>query len=142
MNRSMITAWFAGVLACATALHPAAAADSVMTKDGVRYACTGVGAESRDDPRWREFAAKVVFAASNGGYLADVNTRVADGQGRTVLETRDCGPWLLLDVPQGSYRINATAHDAAGRYYESEATMTVGGSGQSETIVRFPQIAG
>ena len=113
-----------------------------MTRDGTRYACTGIGSESRTDPRWSQFPAKLVFAANDGGYLSQVATRITDSQGRTVFEVQDCGPWLLLDLPKGRYTVNATAHDGQGRNYDSRATMSVGASGQTETVVRFPDLAG
>jgi hypothetical protein len=116
--------------------------DPIRTQDGVRYACTGVGASSREDPRWKEFAAKLVFAAKSGGYLSQVTTTVVDAGGTSVLEVKDCGPWLLLDLPKGRYAVSATAHDGQGRNYEAKAVLNVGGAGQSEAVVRFPDIPG
>ena len=141
---SILSVAVVGAAAAQTATNgqAAAGADPGMTRDGTRYACTGIGAESRTDPRWSGFPAKLVFAASDGGYLSQVATRIADGQGNTVFEVQDCGPWLLLDLPTGRYTVNATAHDGQGRNYESRATMTVGAGGQTETVVRFPDLAG
>lgn len=116
--------------------------DPILNQDGVRYACTGVGAAGREDPRWKDFSAKVVFAAKGGGYLSEVRTRILDGSGRAVLEVSDCGPWLLVDLPKGRYELTAVAHDDHGTDYESRTTMTVGDKGQSEAVVRFPGIAG
>ena len=121
MNR-----WIAPLLAACVATGAAAqvsdTADPIRTQDGIRYACTGVGAGSREDPRWREFAAKLVFAANNGGYLSDVTTRVVDGTGKTVF-TSTCGPWLLLDLPAGRYDVTATARDSGGGTHDSKATV-------------------
>lgn len=139
---SILTAAIAGSAVAQTVAGGQAAADRIATRDGIRYACTGIGSESRTDPRWSQFSAKLVFAANDGGYLSQVVTRIADAQGRTVFEVQDCGPWLLLDLPKGSYTVNATAHDGQGRTYESQAPMTVGAGGQTETVVRFPDLAG
>ncbi|MEQ8817476.1 MAG: hypothetical protein RLO51_22120 [Thalassobaculum sp.] len=141
---SILTAAIAGSAVAQSSMsgQVATGVDQVMTRDGTRYACTGIGAESRTDPRWSGFPAKLVFAANDGGYLSQVATRIADGQGRTVFEVQDCGPWLLLDLPKGRYTVNATAHDGQGRNYESRAIMTVGAGGQTETVVRFPDLAG
>lgn len=116
--------------------------DPIRTQGGIRYACTGVGASSREDPRWKGFPAKLVFAAKRGDYLSQVTTRIADAGGTTVFEVQDCGPWLLLDLPQGRYAVSATAHDGQGRSYDAKAVLNVGGAGQSETTVRFPEISG
>lgn len=139
MLRAMIAVSFAALLATGAAAQSVDATDPILTQGEVRYACTGVGSDSRQDPRWREFPVKLVFAARSGGYLSQVGTRILDSQGRTVFETRNCGPWLLLDLPRGRYEVVATAHDR-GQTYNSRATMTVGGGGQKETIVRFSDI--
>lgn len=137
---------FASMMAAALLGHSAARAaqeaDTVATQDGIRYACTGVGAESREDPRWRSFPAKLVFAANDGGYLSHVRTRIADGKGQPVLDVQDCGPWLLVELPQGHYSVTSTAVDAQGRTFDSQASMSVGSGGQVETVVRFPGVAG
>lgn len=142
MSRGIIAALLSAAVAGTATAQVSNITDPVRTRDGVRYACTGVGSESRQDPRWREFAAKLVFAAGSGGYLSQVGTRITDSQGRTVFEVLDCGPWLLLDLPAGRYDVVATAHDGHGRTYQSRSTISVGGAGQRETIVRFPEIPG
>lgn len=140
MARLIIAALLTAAVSGAAAAQVANSADPVRTRDGVRYACTGVGADSRHDPRWPGFSAKLVFAAGNGGYLSQVATRIADGQGRAVLDVQDCGPWLLVDLPAGRYRVVATARDSQGRSSESISGLTVGGGGQAEAVLRFPEI--
>ena len=145
MGRWIVAAMLSATVAAA-ALPAAAQSDGVvdpiLTQDGVRYACTGVGAASREDPRWSSFATKLVFAAKDGGYLSQVATRIAAADGAAVFAVRDCGPWLLLDLPKGSYAVTVTAHDGAGRSYNATTTLVVGDGGRRETIVRFPGIAG
>lgn len=142
MKRSVLVSVMWLGIAGSAAAQTSGAADPILTRDGVRYACTGVGASSREDPRWTSFAARVVFAAKDGGYLSEVSTRISDGQGRVVLEVQDCGPWLLLDLPPGRYEVTATAPDSAGRSFQSRATLAVGTGAQARTVVRFPEIAG
>lgn len=142
MKLQIVASILAAAFAGGAAAQVSEGADPIRTRDGIRYACTGVGSESREDPRWRAFPAKLVFAAGSGDYLSLVATRIADAQGRTVFEVQDCGPWLLLDMPHGRYQVTATAFDGQGRSYESRATMTVGGGGQAETIVQFPELPG
>jgi hypothetical protein len=45
-----------------------------MDTGGVKYACAGIGKVSRDDPRWKTFPVKLVFAAANGDFLGDPNS--------------------------------------------------------------------
>lgn len=116
--------------------------DEVQTHDGVRYACTGIAHDSRDDPRWAEFPAKLVYSVNGGGYLSDVLTRIEDGQGNAVFTMRCNGPWLLVDLPPDSYRVIATAEDRQGQVHQKTKTMSVGASGQSETNIQFSEIPG
>lgn len=118
----------------------ASSSDRIMTKDGIRYACAGVGLDSRSDPRWNDFAAKVVFTIKGGGYLPDVLTTFSDGSGNQVFSVRCDGPWLLVDLPADTYRINATATDPRGQVHERTGRISVAAKGQRETIIRFDDI--
>jgi hypothetical protein len=112
------------------------APDAEQIYNGIRYACTGVGAEAREDPRWPAYPAKLVFATADGGYLGDVAVRVNDSAGTPIFEARCLTPWLFVQLDPGKYRIDIVARQA----YRQTVEMTVGGSGQSERVVRFPQI--
>lgn len=114
--------------------------DPILTQGGVRYACTGVGLDAREDPRWRDFSAKLMFTVEGGGYLPDVTTRIADGQGNPILSVQCDGPWLLVDLPPDRYSVQASAQDPAGQLHQHEATLSVGSRGQSEEIIRFPEM--
>jgi hypothetical protein len=112
------------------------ASDAEQTYNGIRYACTGIGSETRDDPRWPAYPAKLVFAAADGGYLGDVAVRVNDAAGTPIFEARCLTPWLFVQLDPGKYRIDVVARQS----YRQTVEMTVGSSGQSERVVRFPQI--
>lgn len=131
-----------GIGSQVTATGAPSASDEVMTKDGIRYACTGVALDSRNDPRWNDFAAKLVFTVQGGGFLPDVLTRFEDRQGNEVFTMRCDGPWLLVDLPPDSYKVVATAEDPQGRVHQRTANLSVGARGQSETIIRFNEIPG
>ncbi len=117
-----------------------AATDSVMTKDGLRYACTGIAKDSREDPRWDAFAAKLVYTVQGGGYLPGVTTRIENQSGSEVFAVRCDAPWLLVDLPADSYTVIATAEDPQGQLHRRTADLSVGASGQSEAIIRFNEI--
>lgn len=139
MHRSIAAALLSALVSGAAL---AQAADPIRTQAGIRYACTGVDADSREDPRWKQFAGKLVFAAGSGDYLSQVTVRVVDAAGKTVVEVADCGPWLLLDLPQGRYRIFAAVRDGQAWQHDASGALSVGGAGRSETVIRFPDISG
>lgn len=116
--------------------------DKVMTKDGIRYVCTGVGEESRTDPRWKDFAAKLVFTVKGGGYLPDVQTDIKNGKGQQVFSMKCDAPWLLVDLPAARYKVVATAEDPQGKTHERTADISVAAKGQREAIIRFDDIPG
>jgi hypothetical protein len=127
----------AALITAAAADRALAITDPVQTVDGIQYACTGVGMDSRDDPRWSEFSTKLVFAAQNGGYLGDVAVTVEDGEGRQVFSAECLAPWMLVDLPSGRYQLRAVARDS----YDQQMTLSVDEGRQTTRILRFPRIA-
>jgi len=85
------------------------------TDQGVAYLGGGVGVEERD---WmqnleQEYNLKLIFAGVDGKYLADIAVDIQDDNGDRVLETYVDGPWLLVNLPPGSYRITAACRGSA-----------------------------
>lgn len=109
-------------------------ADQVLTYDGIEYVCTGV-AETRDDPRWQRYPLKLVFATEKGEYLADVSVKVEDASGNLALEADCDAPWLVADLPAGSYEVTATA---SGGHTETVSVQVTGGK-QVEATLRYPE---
>jgi hypothetical protein len=102
----VLIAFFAGAALCA----PVFAQPLAMTASGeVKWVCGGVGAEER-----RELAALepesnlglVFVTAKRGGYLADVAVSVT--LAASTLNIKAEGPYCLLRLPAGRYRIEAT----------------------------------
>ncbi|MEX2200272.1 MAG: hypothetical protein WD711_02665 [Dongiaceae bacterium] len=119
------------------AAAPAAAPnDTILTDGGTRYACAGT-AESKFDPRWDEFAAKIVTAASNGTLLGHVDIAIADAAGAPVLDVFCEAPWLLADVAPGSYTAHVVARDGQ---FEETVSFDVAATGQTEVLVSFDEI--
>jgi hypothetical protein len=105
----------------ALALAPSGASgrsEEVATApSGVTFVSGGVSSDAVDRLRSmeRDFNLKMVFALSNGEYLADVRVQVVDPANRVVLDTLAEGPWLLAKLPAGSYQVNATYGRATER---------------------------
>lgn len=51
---------------------------------------------------------KLEFFLSSGPYLSAVHVVVADAAGNALVDTVTDGPWLILDLPDGQYRVQAS----------------------------------
>jgi len=108
--------------------------DTILTDGGHRYACTGI-AESKYDPRWKEFPLKIVAATVEGDYLGDIAVTVRDGNGTIQVATHCLAPWFLADLAPGRYAVTVVARGQ----YEKTVNVTVGTS-QTQVVVHFEQI--
>ena len=107
------------IVACAVAgaafAQPRAA--NVPQQGQWGYLNGGVGQEQADLMRdtSSQFSVRMMFSRHNGThntdeFLADVNLRVTDSAGRTVVELPAQGPIFLRRLPEGSYLVEAE-HD-------------------------------
>jgi hypothetical protein len=55
---------------------------------------------------------KLEFFLTSGPYLADVHVVVADAAGNELVNTVTDGPWLILDLPNGQYNVQASLNEA------------------------------
>ena len=78
--------------------------DTETTVSGVPVACTGIG-ESRLNPHWDTYQVRVEFSGADNGLLADEALTIFDATGAVVVGIACEGPWILLKLPPGSYRI-------------------------------------
>ena len=71
------------------------------------YWSGGAGAESRSEAP-THFNTRFEFFERSGAYLSglEVTVSAVDG-GNVLLETTTAGPWLMVDLPDGYYRIEA-----------------------------------
>ena len=51
---------------------------------------------------------RLVFFVSSGNFLANIAVSVTDAAGNEVVNTTTEGPWLILDLDPGQYRVVAT----------------------------------
>lgn len=51
---------------------------------------------------------KLVFFVRAGNFLSDVQVVVKDQSGQELVNTVSKGPWLILDLPAGRYRVSAS----------------------------------
>jgi len=84
--------------------------------NGVRYTAGGVGKDERIvmTKMAKYFHLKLVFSKMNGDFIARVPFGIHQTSGETVLKTVADGPWVLVDLPPGNYRVTA-AHQGIKR---------------------------
>ncbi|MBX3604944.1 MAG: hypothetical protein KF788_06720, partial [Piscinibacter sp.] len=71
-------------------------------------------------------------------YTADARVRIVDAQGRQVLEERADGPFMLVRLPAGEYRVSATL---GGRSLAPHA-VHVSEHGHANSVFVFPAHTG
>ena len=103
---------------------------------GIQVVCTGIGSESRSDPRWTEYPLKVEVAGADGQFLGNV-TVAFEREGQTLIRIGCGGPWVLARLSPGAYTVSASFE---GRTV-SEA-VNVPPDGRGRVILRFPDAGG
>jgi hypothetical protein len=76
----------------------------------VRYFSAGVGIEERS-AEYPAFPLKLIFTAGGRPYITGVAVTVRDTGGSLIVAIsaeQITGPWLFLDLPDGSYHIAAS----------------------------------
>ena len=95
----------------------------------------GVGLNAREALRSGspKHNVKLVFALNTGNYLADVDVKITNKAGQTVVDGVSDGPWLYARLPAGSYTARATysGHTVTKRF-------SVGAKGATTTHLRWP----
>ena len=139
-SRSIRSSLCAATLALATfGTVPLAAlaqdGDPILEANGIQYACAGVGKASRSDARWPGFAVRLEFAAANGDFLGDPTVAVTDGSGKQVFQAQCNGPWVLIQLPAGSYQVHATGQKGQ---YAKDFPLSVKAGGQTKKTIRLP----
>lgn len=110
--------------------------DTPLSMRSMEAVCTGIGQDSREDPRWAAYGLKIELAGRSGQYLgaADV-TLTKDGE--AVASVRCSGPWVLFKLEPGSYGVSAEIEGVS-----KAAKVNVSGKGQARVVIRFPEQGG
>lgn len=95
-----------GVAVCSPIFAPRAQ----EAQQGIAYVTGGVGVDERKALKALrdEFSVKLRFAVQEGAYLANVEVRIQDAQGKPVLESTSSGPWFMVDLEPGTYTVLAS----------------------------------
>jgi hypothetical protein len=112
--------WSAVILAgLALAVTP------VLAQAGMQPLSSGVGLDNRQPHP--EYPLKLVFAVQSGAFLADVNVKILDETGKEVAKMHSPGPWLFVDLPEGTYKVVGLRKDgkAAAAHFTVSKGQTV-----------------
>jgi hypothetical protein len=127
----------AGSLTLALAATPLALAQPATSGParGVEYVTGGVTKDEADQLRQQaaSFTLEVQFARrteAGNAFAADVQVRILDASGRTVMEVPSAQPILLANVPPGRYTVEATLEGQTKR-----ASVTVGRGHSAVTLL-------
>ncbi|HYC46558.1 MAG TPA: hypothetical protein VED01_13885 [Burkholderiales bacterium] len=112
------------------------AGDATLVDSDVDAVAGGVGINARarlSSEARPDHNVKMVFALNTGNYVADVQVKVKDASGRTVIDGVANGPWLYARLPAGSYTAVATysGHTVTEQF-------TVARTGLRSAILRWP----
>ncbi len=93
---------------------------SVKIEDfqGIRYISGGIGEGERAELEAlsNQFNLRLLFAMQDSGnYLGDVQVRILDSRGATILSAESHGPWFFAELPPGSYTVEVIALDQSQR---------------------------
>jgi hypothetical protein len=101
---------------------------AVQHQGDVTFVSGGIGLDESDSMKAAEkdYALSMVFAQHENGqnvYTADVPVTITNSKGQTVLQTTTKGPYLLVQLPPGSYKISSTYN---GKEIARQATVAKG----------------
>ena len=106
----------------------------VKTAQGIKFYNGGVGIGERAQMP-QLYPLKIVLATSSGLYLNDAQITIRDKGGKEVLSVRaDNGPWLVADVPAGSYTVEAVLEGKA-----KKASVSVASNKKQTAIFTWPE---
>jgi hypothetical protein len=87
---------------------------TVLTQNGIRYVSGGIGEDEAAAMRKMaaQYSLRVMVAHKSGEYLSDVDVTIASIAGKNVFSARTDGPFLLVALPPGHYRVTAASGQA------------------------------
>jgi hypothetical protein len=106
--------------------------DSPQAMRSMEAVCTGIGLDSRKDPRWNAYPLKIEVVGTRGQYLGETRVTVIKDD-EAVVSVRCGGPWVLLRIEPGVYGVTAELDGIA-----KSAKVSVGGKTQARVVIRFP----
>jgi hypothetical protein len=90
---------------------------SPQTTYGITYASGGIGDDERSEMQAMKngYTLLLKVAAKSGHYLGDIDVTFRRASGEIAFESRLDGPWLLVNLPNGTYDMSVTSEGATQR---------------------------
>jgi len=140
---------FLGLLAASVAVGPCLAQpmgapamaatpiplDQERMIDGVGVACSGIG-QSKADPRWLSYSVRLEFSDPARDYLADEAVAVTNAAGQRLAAVKCEGPWILIKLPPGTYRVTGWLPGSPDKPVSAEIHAPA--KGQQRFVLEFP----
>ena len=122
----------AGVLSTAQAALP-----PVKHQGSVQYVSGGIGIDESEAMKAaaKDYPLALTFAAQRDGkadYVASVAVTIHDAQGKEVLKATSEGPYMLVKLPAGQYKVSATYEGKA-----QERDVKVENSGTARAVFEW-----
>jgi len=109
------------------------------TKMGtVTAVCTGVGS-AKDNPEWASWPIKLEFSNGGAQFVSGENVKLTNNSGGALAEFDCAGPWVLLNIPKGSYGVTATI--AQSNLGPRSVKFETPATGQKRVEIQFPAAA-
>lgn len=136
----------AALLAAAMSLQAHATASQLPPERHVGVASyvsggVGEGESQRFEAAFGHYPLVIRLFENNGPrdeYTADARVKITDLKGRSVLDEKANGPFMLVRLPAGDYRIAASLEG----HTLAEQTVHVTDSGHTKTTFVFPKNSG
>jgi len=91
-----------------------AQAPAEQTQNDVRYLTGGIGSDESEAIKsaMKDYSLALIFARPQEGgaaYLSDVRVVIENDAGKSMLNATADGPYLLVKLPPGTYKVTANA---------------------------------
>ena len=103
------------MLALFAATGVAIAAETVeplvpQSSEGIRYLSGGIGEDelAQIEAAKTSYNVKILLAEKSGHYISEVRLTLSSLLGEKLVDIPSAGPFVLLQVPAGTYQIDAT----------------------------------
>lgn len=109
----------------------------VQKNDGISYITGGVGDEELAELIAQEsnFNSRILLSSSYGEYLSDVAVRFLDKKNVEVLRVMGAGPFLYVNLPPGSYKVEAAS--SSGEIQSKKINVSAKPSSTGKTVIIF-----
>lgn len=128
----------AAALVSAQAVAAVLPMDAPVKLGAITAVCTGVGS-AKDDPQFAAYPIKLEFSNGGAQFVSNENVKLMNNTGANIAEFDCQGPWVLLQLPKGTYSVTATQPDATRG--PKTVKFDTPATGQKRIEIQFPSIA-